>query len=333
MLSRILPPKRYNTLALIIGSVVGIVHLAYHAILNDSYPGDYVWALRTAYTLINGIDSYAFSPDPHFVPYPLPVALFGFPLIWLVGIVPMYVAGSVFIGVSSGILSWALLRAGEASRLAAILLSGPFWVAVIVSQWSPLIVAAWYLPVLAPLLVLIKPQIAFPVAAARWPSRLGLLIAASVLLLSLLVDVTWPWRFLQKVGPYQSTIPILALPLGPLLALAGLRWRDEKARLLLLMSVMPQRAVYDFLPLWIVPKTSSELMILSGLSWLVVLPGLPTWPAMVGDPDIRWAAQILYLSVLAMLFWRRRRASRSSEILSVPSVASNQAATASMSQS
>ena len=64
MLSRAFHAKRYNTVALIIGLTVGVVHLAYHAILNDSYPGDYVWALRTAYTLLHGINSYGFAPDP-----------------------------------------------------------------------------------------------------------------------------------------------------------------------------------------------------------------------------------------------------------------------------
>ena len=205
----------------------------------------------------------------------------------------------------------------------AILLSGPFWVAVIVSQWSPLIVAAWFIPVLAPLLVLIKPQIALPVAIARWPNKVGLLIAAIVLLLSLAVDITWPLRFLQKIGPYQSTIPLLALPLGPLLSLAALRWRDEKARLFFLMALMPQRAVYDFLPLWIVPKTSRELITLSALSWLVVLPGLPTWPAMVSTPDIRWAAQLIYVAALLMVLWARRVARPHSSVLVSPAAASS----------
>jgi hypothetical protein len=211
----------------------------------------------------------------------------------------------MFISVSVGLLTWSMLRAGEGWRLATILLSGPFWIAVIVSQWSPLIVASWYIPVLAPLLVLIKPQTALPIAAARKPSRWGLLIASVVLLLSLLVDATWPFRYLSLIGPYQSTFPILTLPLGPLLILAVFCWRDEKARLLLLMAVMPLRTIYDFLGLWLVPEKLAGTVALSIISWLVVLVGLPTWPAMMSSPDMRWAVQVLFIPVLVLVLWRK----------------------------
>ena len=288
-----------------VGLVAGVAHLLLQVLTRSEYPGDFVWALRTAYTLSNGIDPYGFTPDPTFVPYPLPVALFGLPFLWVVGVLPLYFPSGVFIGVSAGLLTWSMLRAGENWRLATILLSGPFWVAVVISQWSPLVVAAWYIPVLAPLLVLIKPQIALPVAIARAPSRVGLLIAAVVLLVSLIIDPTWPWRFLEATGPYQSTIPVLTLPLGPLLVLAAIRWRDERARLLLLMAIMPQRTVYDFLALWLVPTRLPVAVLLTVLSGLVVLAGLPTWPAMVQYPDMRWAIHLLYIPLLALVLWKK----------------------------
>jgi hypothetical protein len=323
-----LTSNRCITYALLIGLMVGAIHLVFHAVFHDSYPGDYVWALRTAYTLLNGIDPYGFTPDPQFIPYPLPVALFGFPLVWTVGFMSMVVAGSIFIGVSSGVMAWSLLRANQVWRLASILLSGTFWVAVITGQWSPLIVAAWFLPVLAPLLVLIKPQIALPVALARPLSRWGLLIASTVLLLSLAVDPTWPFRFLQKIGPYQGIIPALTLPFGPLLLLAVFRWSNERGRLLLMMALMPQRAVYDFLPLWLVPATRRSLLILSALSWLVVAPGIPTWPEMVSTPDIRWGSFVLYFAALVMIIWPWLVARRSSSSALLPAVEKDRLPTA-----
>lgn len=297
--------RRAVVQAIVVGLVAGLVNLLLQVTSQSDYPGDFVWALRTAYTLANGIDPYGFTPDPQFVPYPLPIALFGLPFLWVVGVLPLYFPGGVFIGVSAGLLTWSMLRAGENWRLATILLSGPFWIAVQSSQWSPLIVAAWYIPVLAPLLVLIKPQTALPVATARAPSRLGLLIAAVVLLVSLMVYPSWPFRFLSLIGPYQSTIPMLTLPFGPLLIVAAFRWRDERARLLLLMSIMPLRTVYDFLPLWLVPTRLPAALVLTGLSGLVVLAGLPTWPAIMVTPDMRWAIHILFLPLLALVLWKR----------------------------
>ncbi|MEO8286644.1 MAG: hypothetical protein ABI670_09435 [Chloroflexota bacterium] len=303
-------PARATTRSLLIrattvGLIVSIAHLLYHLLTPTAHPGDFVWALQTAYTLSQGIDPYGFAPDPLLIPYPLPVALFGVPFLWTIGVLPFFVAGAVFLGISAGLLTWSMLRAGENWRLTLILLSGPFWMAVLVSQWSPLIVATWYIPVLAPLLVLVKPQIALPVAIAHKLSKPGLLIAGVVLLFSLIIDATWPFRFLSMMGPYQSTIPILTLPLGPLLILAALRWRDERGRLLLFMAVMPQRTIYDYLPLWLVPTGIRGLAVLTALSWLVVLAGIPTWPAMFTTPDMQWAIHALYLPALIILLLRK----------------------------
>ncbi|MEO5953688.1 MAG: hypothetical protein ABIQ44_14590, partial [Chloroflexia bacterium] len=69
--------SRFNTrtiiyLAVGAGLFACIFHILYHIISNDPYPGDFVWAQRTAYTLVNGIPPYGFTPGPEFIPYPLP---------------------------------------------------------------------------------------------------------------------------------------------------------------------------------------------------------------------------------------------------------------------
>jgi hypothetical protein len=127
-----------------------------------------------------------------------------------------------------------------------------------------------------------------------------------VLALSLLVDHTWPMRYLHMIAPYQGSIPALTLPLGPLLLLAALRWHDERARLFLVMVLMPQRTVYDFLALWLVPATMRWQLALSLLSWVVVIAGIPTWPAILSTPDMQWAIHILYIPVLVLVLRENR---------------------------
>ena len=141
----------------LIGLVATVVCLLVGSRVNNV--GDFSWALSTAAALLEGRDPYAFVPDALNVPYPLPVALFGLPLVWL----PWPFAASLFIGGSSALLAWGILRSKEPWRI-WVFASFPFFTALYFRQWSPLIMASWFLPALAPLLVLIKPQIALPVA-------------------------------------------------------------------------------------------------------------------------------------------------------------------------
>jgi len=159
--------------------------------------------------------------------------------------------------------------------------------------------------VLAPLLVLVKPNIALPVALNRLTRR-GVAFAGGVLLVSLLIYPSWPWRWLEMTGEYARIVPILTLPFGPVLALALVRWRDERARLLAAMSVLPFRRVYDLVALWPVPRSRHQAFLLVMLSWLVPLfdfgIGLQVRPA--------WSVPLLFLPALAFLLfdaWRERR--------------------------
>jgi hypothetical protein len=224
-------------------------------------PGDFNWALDTATALMQGKDPYAFEPSSLKVPYPLPVALFGAPFIAL----PKPLAAAIFFGASSGLLAYGILRSGEPWRL-AVLASFPYIYALLFAQWSPLIAASWFFPALAPLLVLVKPKIALPVALNRLTRR-GVAFAGGVLLVSLLIYPSWPWRWLEMTGEYARIVPLLTLPFGPMLAFALVRWRDERARLLAAMSVLPFRGVYDLVALWLVPRSLHQAFLLVMLSW------------------------------------------------------------------
>ncbi|MGQ9550739.1 MAG: hypothetical protein ACUVWS_19165 [Roseiflexus sp.] len=214
---------------------------------------------------MQGKDPYAFEPSSLKVPYPLPVALFGLPFIGLSK--PM--AAAIFFGASSSLLAYGILRSGEAWRL-LVFLSFPYIYALMFAQWSPLIAACWFFPVLAPLLVLVKPNIALPIALNRLTRR-GVMLAGGVLLVSLMIYPSWPWRWLEMTGQYDRIVPLLTLPFGPLLVLALARWRDDRARLLAAMSVLPFRGVYDLMALWLIPRSIHQAFLLVMLSWSVPL--------------------------------------------------------------
>ncbi len=227
--------------------------------------GDFNWALNTAHALIHGHDPYAFTPSSLLVAYPLPVALFGLPLLWL----PETLAATVFFGSSSGLLAYGILKSDRPWRL-LIFLTFPYWFALSYAQWSPLIAAAWFLPVLAPLLVLVKPHIALPVAINRI-TLTGVGLAGLVLLTSFAIMPDWPWRWLATTGEFESQYVLLRLPFSPLLLLAALRWRNAEARLLLGMAVLPFRGVYDLVALYLIPQSARQMAILVSLSWLPIL--------------------------------------------------------------
>lgn len=280
-------------IACLIGIASGGLCLAFRFLRGEE--GDFWWALRFADDLLHRADPYAFTPSAQMVPYPLPVALFGLPVVWL----PWPVAAALFFGVSTALLAYGALRAAEGWRL-SVLLSPPFFLAAVFTQWSPLIMAAAFFPVLAPLLVLVKPHIALPIALFRFPSRRGLVIAVVIFGLSLMVMPTWPLRWIGMLGEFERMTPILTLPFGPLLLLAAMRWKDERARLLLLMAIMPHRALYDLVPLWLVPLNPIVAVALVGLSWVgfLLIPSAIVAPA--------WSVPLLYVPALISVLWPRQ---------------------------
>lgn len=250
--------------SLAIGAMVGaLAYTAYGA-------GDLGWSLRAARELWAGADPYAHPYNAGSIPYPLPAALIVMPLAWL----PDRVAGAVFSAVSAGLLAYGSSR--ESWRGLLVFLSAPYWLALGWTQWSPLIAASAGLPVLAGLLVVVKPQIALPVALARLaPSTVlaGLVIG----LVSLIVMPLWPWRWLSQVGEYRRFVPLLT-PAGPLLALAlalhAPAWREPRTQIMLYAVLMPQRAAYDAVVLWtsLPPTPLAALATLA--SWFTVfMPG------------------------------------------------------------
>jgi hypothetical protein len=283
-------------IALIVGSLCGIF-CAYALSRIGNGAGDFGWQLRAARDLLAGRDPYGYLPGPYNIPYPLPTAMLAIPLAWLNN----FIAGGIFFGISSGVLSWLILRKGEPWQLLSFL-SWPFFYAMLYAQWAPLVLCLYFTPAFLPMLVM-KPQIALPLALTQRPSWLGVGLTLAIGLASLAIYPSWPWVWLGQISTYQGIIPpLFVLPLGPLMLLALLRYKDRKAWLLLLMAVMPQRVLYDQLALLLVAGKRREMLILIFCSW-ISLPALLMFGGWINLPGgwQFWILLTLYLPALGIL--------------------------------
>ncbi|MBI5950660.1 MAG: hypothetical protein HY865_03285 [Chloroflexi bacterium] len=271
--------------------------------------GDFNWQLRAARDLLAGSDPYGYLPGEYNIPYPLPTAMLAIPLVWL----PNFIAGGIFFGVSSGVLAWLILQKGEPWQL-LIFLSWSFFYALLYAQWAPLVLCLYFTPAFLPML-LMKPQIALPLALTRRPTRLGIGLTLAIGIASLVVYPSWLPVWLGQISTYQGMIPpLLVLPLGPLMLLALLRPRERKAWILLLMAAMPQRMLYDQMALLLVAGNRREMLILVFCSWLS-LPALLIyggWSNLPGGWQF-WILLTFYLPALGVLLapsireWTARR--------------------------
>jgi hypothetical protein len=267
------------------------------ALTAHTNAGDFSTSLQMARDLWHGRDAYAYPIAPDVVSYPLPAGIVALPFAAL----PNEMAGGLFFGLSSGLLAWCLLRTGEAWRL-MVFLSWPFLYGMLFVQWPPLLVCLWFLAPLLPV-VLIKPHIALPLALTGKISRTGVGLAILLGVISLVLYPTWPWVWLHRIQTYQGLRPpLFILPIGPMLLLALRRWRDRRAWLVILMSAMPQRVVYDQLALLLVPSSLRELLALVICSWLSlpVLLIADGWMQMPGGWQL-WILLTLYLPALVIL--------------------------------
>lgn len=275
----------------------------YAVLVNSQTTGDLFAALRMGRDLLAGSDPYRHPTGPDLVSYPLPAGLVALPFSFL----PDPLASVVFMAASSGLLAWFLLQKGETWRL-GMLLSWPFIYCLFFAQWIPLVVCLWFAPS-ALFLILVKPQSALPLALTGRLSRTGIVLTLALGLLSLLLYPTWPLVWLQQVSGYKGLLPpLFALPLGPLILLAFIRWRDRRAWLLVLMALMPQRVVYDQLALMLVAANRREMLIQVAISW-ITLPALLIfggWTNVPGGWQL-WIIASLYLPALGVLLFSKDR--------------------------
>jgi len=252
---------------------------------------DFRWALHLAQRLVARQNPY----DTPFEQYPLPAALFALPFLR----VKPEIAAGCFYGISTFFLALGLTRQNY-GRL-RIFLAYPYWAGLFTAQWSAMIAASAFFPVLLPA-TMMKPQLGLPVFLTRL-SRRGVLACFVVAGLSLAVLPQWPLLWLRQAHNYDHFIPLLVFP-GPLLLLAVFRYRDRDAWLLLLSALMPQRWFFDSFTLWLIPKSRREIVLTAGISWGA---GIWRWyhtPHSFGEVG-RWTVMFIYLPMLVVVMVRR----------------------------
>lgn len=222
---------------------------------------DQLWLAGRA--LVAGQNPYLTVPLSFHWPlyYPLPAVLVTFPLVAF----PLPLARAVFGGVTLALATWVLHRYRPHAMW--LLVSGPFLYTLDRGQWSPVILAACFLPALGAV-VAVKPT----VGLGAWfyqPSRVALVGASILTLASLLVLPRWPrdwFAALHMVRHFRSPV---FLKWGFVLLLAALKWRRPEARLFLVLVTVPQTIVpYELVPLALVPATKRQALVVA-LSWTI----------------------------------------------------------------
>jgi hypothetical protein len=262
------PPSRLRAgVAVAIGAGLFGLYLLYAAMHPGNGAGDFGFPLRAARILIAGGDPYR-----EMVPgvpgaagaflYPLPAALVAVPF---AGLEPDF-AAAAFVGLSGGMLAFALSRAGW-WRLVA-LMSPAFLLAFSVANWPPLLMTAALVPGLG-WLAAAKPNIGLVAFAyrPRWSSVIGGLV---IVVVSLIAIPRWPSEWLAHVVRQEiAHSPTFAWPLG-VVGLAGLlRWRTPEGRALVAFTLIPVSVFpYDHLMLWLIPGTFREILLLTWTAWL-----------------------------------------------------------------
>ena len=281
-------------LRICISAMIGVASAAFcYFLMLHFHQGaaDFGWTVRVARLVLAGQNPYNTSLEQ----YPLTAAFFGVPFVWL----RPEMAAALFYGISSALLAFGISRHGYHRLL--VFLAYPFWGGLLAVQWSTLIFASAFFPLLLPV-TMAKPQLGLPVALTHL-SRRGAVACAVVVLLTLFAMPRWPLLWLGQLQHYEHFIPLLVLP-GPLLLLALWRYRDQDAWFLLLTALMPQRWFFDAFILWLIPKSRREILFTAALSWGA---GIWRWyhiPHSFAEVG-RYTVLFMYLPMLAVILLRQ----------------------------
>jgi hypothetical protein len=289
---------------LIIAAAIGLATGALcWIVLNHLQLGaaDFSWALRGAKSMLATQNPY----DTPWQQYPLTAAVLAIPFLPF----SPAIAAALFFGVSSALLAVGMMKSQGYSGL-LIFLAYPYWAALLVAQWSPLIAASAFFPFLLPA-TMAKPQIGCPVFATRatWG---GFAACLAVCAVTLAFVPQWPLLWVRQFQHYQHFAPLFVIP-GFLLVLALVRYHDRDAILLFLASLVPQRWFFDAFILWLIPKTRKEMVATVGLSWSV---GIYRWyhiPHSMNQVGL-WCVLGFYLPMLAVVLLRSPRPQSNAEL-------------------
>jgi hypothetical protein len=219
-------------------------------------------------------------------------------------VLPLTTAGAIFVGIGTGALSFILARHGWRPLL--LICSAPVFFAAGTIQWSPLLTAAAIFPSLGFLLAA-KPT----VGAALWaynPSRGAILGCVIFVAATVALQPSWIPEWVAGLPNTRHMVVPIAHSGGFLLALALLRWRRPEARLLFALACMPQTAaLYEAVPLLLIPNTVLEVVIFIVSSWVVFALWVPTHHLPLDEQvlsSVKYMVPMLYLPCLIMVLRR-----------------------------
>jgi hypothetical protein len=206
-------------------------------------------------------------------------------------------------GLSNGLLAYHVVAEEKYWRL-MMFLTPSFFLNLYLLQWTPLLMAAYFIPSLLPS-ILIKPSMALPVLAKYHWNRFHLLITVLILGISLWIMPSWPVKWISHLGEYLGFTPFLK-SFGFLFLICLLFWRSERARLFLALIFTPQHYYYyDQLWLSLIPQTKFTLLVQTLLAWLAVFISASRFPhwseGWEGQPDIML---LLYLPTSLLILWQ-----------------------------
>jgi hypothetical protein len=219
--------------------------------------------------LLAGRDPYALI-GPHLT-VDLPSRLF-YPAPALVAVAPLTLlqfewAATIFVFVSAALLAFGATRNGW--QLLPIFPSVAFMTSARLGQWSILMTASLFVPMLA-FFAIAKPQGFLPVIASseKRSTWIAALIGAIVLVaISLVLLPKWPMTWWRLLGTTDYFRPPIATIRGAAICLVLLRWRRAESWLVFSFACMPQTWYpYNGLILFAVARTFREASLLSLLS-------------------------------------------------------------------
>jgi hypothetical protein len=200
--------------------------------------------------------------------YPLPAVLLVTPLATL----PLVAARVLMAAIGGGLLAYGIARWD--ARGLVVFLSHAFYVNAWYGQWTPLLVAMWYIPALAAL-VAAKPTMGLVMLTGvrDWRlARRGLAFAIALTVVAFVVRPTWLADWTAAVDSNTHLRPWVTIPGGALLLLALVRWRRWEARLLAAFAVIPQ----TFHPLATLPMVLLPGS-LAGKATIAAITYVPNW--------------------------------------------------------
>jgi hypothetical protein len=289
-------------IAVLIGVAAGLVAWLSYPIIPEHGARDLMWPLRGARQIVAGINPYSVPPvdrpeETFWFMFPMTAVLLVMPLAWL----KSTVAGVVFVTLTSGWLAYALTRSGGLSRC-WLFLSPGYLLAVVLGQWSPLLIAAALTGPVWAWLLTAKP-IGFALFLWR-PTWRGVAVCVAFLALTLAVLPSWPldWIRNAQLVP-RHPAPFLA-PWGALVLVALLRWRSQDARLVVTMAALPQHLYfYDQLPLYLVARTGWRMALLAALGWVGwgLTKATCATPEYCGPEAVQWVMLLQFVPAALMV--------------------------------